>query len=329
MSTIYEVAERAGVSASTVSRVFTGRNGVSAEKSRRVRQAALELSFTPNRTARSLRRRNSELIALLIPDIENPFFTALARGVEDVAQAAGYSVVLCNTDEDQAKEASYVDIAVSESMSGVIIAAAAEHSDLTPLIARGRPIIAVDRDAYMYEVDAVMVDNEQGSFAATEALFARGFRRVACITGPESIGNAQERTEGWRRAVEAQPSPMANVDAYVRSANYRIDGGREAMESLLALDAPPDAVFVANNMMAVGALQALTARGLTPPGFGVATFGDLPFSIFDPSAMIVVDLSARKLGETAAEMLLQRINGDDQPPRTVVLPCPLAGQEAP
>lgn len=317
MSTIYEVATRAGVSPATVSRVFNGMN-VSAEKSKLVREAAEQLSFTPNRTARALRRQNSLIIALVIPDIENPFFTSLARGVEDVAQAAGYCVVLCNTDEDHGKEARYLDIAVSENMAGVILAAAGDHSDLSGLIARKRPIVAVDRGPHGFDVDAVMVDSRSGGRAATRALVDQGFQRVGCITGPEDVETAQQRADGWRQVV-AKAHRGVDSGAYLRHANYRVDGGRDAMRDLLAMDQPPDAVFVANNMMSVGALQVLSERGILPPQFGMAIFGDLPFAALTPTGITVVHLPARHLGVTAAKLLLERINGDDQPARTIVL----------
>jgi LacI family transcriptional regulator len=317
MTTIYEVAARAGVSPATVSRVFNGMN-VSAEKSKLVREAAKALSFTPNRTARTLRRQNSEVIALVIPDIENPFFTSMARGVEDVAQAAGYSVVLCNTDEDHDKEARYLDIAISENMAGVILAAAGDHSDLSALVARNRPVVAVDRGPHGFDVDAVMVDNRSGGRSATQALLDQGFERIACITGPADVETAEQRADGWRDAVAAA-SRMADPDRYLRHANYRVDGGREAMRELLELDTPPDAVFVANNLMSVGALQVLVERRIAPPEIGMAVFGDLPFAALAPSGIVVVHLPARHLGVTAAKLLLDRINGDRQPSRTIVL----------
>lgn len=197
MSTIYEVAALAGVSPATVSRVFNGIT-VSPEKSELVRRAATELAFTPNRAARSLRTRSSEVIALVIPDIENPFFTAMARGVEDVAQEAGYSVVLCNTDENPDKEAKYLSIAVSENMAGVILAAANDQVDLTALLTRRRPVVAVDRGPHGFTIDAVLVDNIAGGRAATQALADRGFTRIACITGPRDVETAQQRADGWR-----------------------------------------------------------------------------------------------------------------------------------
>ncbi len=317
MPTIYEVAARAGVSPATVSRVFNGVN-VSEEKSKRVWEAASALKFTPNRTARSLRRQNSEVIALVIPDIENPFFTSMARGVEDVAQAAGYSVVLCNTDDDHSKEARYLDIAVGENMAGVILAPAGDHSDVGALIARKRPIVAVDRSPHGFDVDAVMVDNYSGGRAATRALIDQGYKRVACITGPADVETAKQRSDGWRQIITATGA-LDQPDDYLRFSDYRVDGGRSAMRDLLAMDTPPDAVFVTNNLMSVGALQVLIENGLTPPVVGVAVFGDLPFAALAPSGITIIHLPARHLGVTAATVLLERINGDTQPCRTIVL----------
>lgn len=315
MTTIYQVADRAGVSPATVSRVFNGQR-VSPEKTRAVRDAADALSFTPSRTARTLRRQNSEVIALVIPDIENPFFTAMARGVEDVAHQAGYSVVLCNTDGDREKENRYLDIAISENMAGVIIAAADDHSDVTRLLSRGRPVVAVDRGPHGVDTDAVTVDNRHGGQAATEALIEQGYRRIACITGPSDVETAIERRSGWLDAVR-------NLDfaaePYSRWADFRVDGGREAMRDLLSMAEPPDAVFVANNLMSVGALQILIEQRRVPPEIGMASFGDLPFATLTVSGITVIHLPARHLGTVAARILLERIGGDDQPVRTVVL----------
>ncbi len=332
MATIYEVAARAGVSPATVSRVLNG-GRVSEQYERRVRAAAAELDFTPNRAARALRRRHAEVIALIIPDIENPFFTALARGVEDRARAAGYSVVLCNTDEDPDREGTYLDIALAEHMAGVIVAPAGDHTDVTRLTARGCPIVAVDRSPHGVAVDTVTVDNRTGGRAATEALLRRGYRRVACVTGPARVETAQLRAAGWASAMGSAIGPAVGSTAgsaagsvvgaaderLLRYANYRVDGGRAAMDELLALDEPPDAAFVANNLMAVGALESLRHHGLTPPGFGLAVFGDLSFASLARTGVLVVPLPARELGETAAGMLLARIAGDDSPPRDVEL----------
>lgn len=317
MSTIYDVAALAGVSPATVSRVFNGAS-VSEEKVAAVRAAAATLHFTPNRTARTLRRQSSEVIALIIPDIENPYFTEMARGVEDVASEAGYSVVLCNSDAQLEKEATYLRIAIAEHMSGVIIATADERSDLDAILATGRPVVAVDR-ATTYDIDGVVMANRAAGASATKDLADAGYRRIAYIGGPEHIDTAVERAAGWRAALGAA-HPDLDLDELARFATFRVDGGRSAMQELLALPEPPDAVVAGNNLIGVGAIQVLTEHGLTPPRVGVAVIGSLPFTTLSPTAVTVVRLPARDMGVTAAKMLLERIGGDAQPPRTVVLP---------
>ena len=314
MATIYDVAALAGVSPATVSRVFNG-TSVSAEKVVAVRDAAARLNFTPNRAARTLRLQSSEVIALVIPDIENPYFTEMARGVEDAANEAGFSVVLCNSDAQAEKESAYLRIAMAENMSGVILAAASEHSDLGPVRAAGRPVVAVDRSAGA-DIDEVVMANRGAGRHATAHLL-RTHHRVAHIGGPDNIETAAERAEGWRQA--HRDAGIEPPEDLLRFASFRVDGGRQVMEDLLALPEPPDAVVAGNNLIGVGAIQVLSEHGLTPPRVGVAVIGSLPFTTLSPSAVTVVRLPARHMGVTAARMLLDRIRGDDQPPRTVVL----------
>jgi LacI family transcriptional regulator len=316
MTTIYDVAERAGVSPATVSRVFNG-TSVSQEKVDAVRKAAADLKFTPNRAARTLRTQSSEVIALVIPDIENPYFTEMARGVEDVASEAGYSVVLCNSDSQTEKEATYLQIAIAEHMSGVIIATASDATSLDSILSTGRPVVAVDR-ATRYDVDGVVMANRAAGIAATESLIAAGYRRIAYIGGPEDIDTAADRAAGWRAAL-ADAGTQTDIDVLQRFATFRVDGARAAMEELLALPEPPDAVVAGNNLIGVGAIQVLTEHGLTPPQVGVAVVGSLPFTTLSPTAVTMVRLPVRHMGVTAARMLLERIAGDDQPARTVVL----------
>ena len=314
MATIYDVAQRAGVSPATVSRVFNGAS-VSKEKVTAVREAAKALNFTPNRTARRLRRQSSEVIALIIPDIENPYFTEMARGVEDVASEAGYSVVLCNSDAQIEKESTYLSIAIAEHMSGVILAAASDHTNLDEILASGRPVVAVDRGTG-HDIDGVVMANRDAGRAATEHLL-REHRRVAYIGGPEYIETAAERAEGWRKA--HRDAGLTPPDDLIRFESFRVEGGRSAMEELLRLPEPPDAVVAGNNLIGVGAIQVLTEHDLPPPKVGVSVIGSLPFTTLSPSAVTVVRLPARHMGVTAARMLLERIAGDLEPARTVVL----------
>ena len=195
MATIQDVARRAQVSPATVSRVLNSSSTVHPDLVRRVRAAVEALSYQPNGVARRLRRQESPLWAVIVPDVGNPFFTSMVRGVEDVAQGSGYSVVLCNTDENTGKEAGYIAAAAEERMAGVIIApASTRDTDVTPLLDLRIPVVALDRRLRRVAADTVLVDNERAAEEATEHLLDMGYRRIACITGP---GQAMTAGNGW------------------------------------------------------------------------------------------------------------------------------------
>ncbi|MEU6494965.1 LacI family DNA-binding transcriptional regulator [Streptomyces sp. NPDC046984] len=322
MATIYDVARAAGVSPATVSRVFNG-GRVTAERAENVRRTAAALGFAPNRVARSLRMQRASVIGLIIPDIGNPFFTALARGVEDAAQATHLSVVLCNTDEDIEKEHRYLEVAAAEQMAGVIVAAASrQRTDLSVLVERGTPVVAVDRRPRGASVDAVTLDNRHGGEEATEHLISRGYRRIACIAGLEGASTSEERLAGYRAALQDHGlggGTDGTGGDYVRHGDFRVEGGRVAMEQLLSLPEPPDAVFVANNLMTVGALAALRDAGRTPPRTGLLSFGDVPWPELVTPSLSSVQLPSYELGFSAAQLLQERIAGAVKPLQTVVL----------
>jgi len=311
MATIYDVARLAGVSPSTVSRVLNDIK-VREDLAGRVRKAAAMLSYEPNRAARNLRRQKSEIVALIVPDIENPYFTALARGVENQCRADGYSVMLGNSDEDMTKEAEYLDIALLELTAGVILAHASKNTDISALLQSGRPVVAVDRAPERSQIDSVSVDNQAAGRLATALLCDRGFSRIACVTGPYDVETATLRAAGWKAELNARgmrPGPLIHSD-------YRYDGGHDAVQELLSGELPPDAIVVTNNLMAAGALHALDEPGR----IGLASIGDLPYASLEHDGVDVVPLPARKLGELAAQVLIDRIRGDTSPPRSLELP---------
>jgi len=315
--TIYDVAKRAGVSPATVSRVFNGIK-VTPDRVEAVRRAAADLGFVPNRNARRLRTSSSEIIAMMIPDIENPFFTVMTRAVEDVARARGYSVMLCNTDEDPVKEQEYLRAAVSDPVAGVILAPSSVHTDLGIALERDVPVVCVDRHAAS-QVDTVVADNLDGATNAAALLFEAGYRRVACVSGPTEVETADLRHQGWlqacRNATGSDPSP----DLVVRTS-YTLAGGEQATRTLLALPEPPDAIFAANNKLASGVIRVLAEEGMLPPRIGLVSFGGLPLVLLVPLGVTVTHLPARRLGETAATMLMERIEGFTGPGREVILP---------
>lgn len=317
MTTIYDVAERAGVSTATVSRVFNGTK-VSAAKAAAVRDAAAFLGFVPNGNARRLRMGSSEIIAVLIPDIENPFFTALTRGVTDIARAAGYSVMLGNTDESAELEAELVAAAVGDSVAGIIVAPTTDSADYALPLTRGVPVVAVDRDAPRSNIDVVIADNVSGAREAMKRLRELGFRRIACISGPAHVMTADRRAEGWAVGWQDQHGSPPPGELCLR-VPYSIDGGRSATESLLQLPEPPDAILAANNRIAVGTIRHLLSIGQDLTHFGVASLAELPLILFEPPNLVVLPQPARELGIRAAQLLLERINGSKEPPRTVIV----------
>jgi LacI family transcriptional regulator len=322
MATIYDVARRAEVSPATVSRVVNGRANVDPALAERVRAAMRDLNYRPNAVARNLRRSRTSMWAVIISDIGNPFFTSLVRGVEDVAQTAGYSVVLCNSDNDEAKEGQYVNAALTEQMAGVIISPTAGSPHVLRLLDAGVPVVVIDRQMAGAEVDTVLVDNEQGAREATGHLAATGYRRIACITGPRGLFTAERRLAGYRAALDEAGLPFD--PALVRHADFGVAGGHAAMDSLLAVDPRPDAVFVGNNLMTIGAVGRIFDAGVAvPEEMGVVGFDDVPWATLMRPALTTVAQPTYSVGRNAAELLTDRITDPGRPVSTVTLPTEL------
>lgn len=305
---IGDVAKAAGVSPATVSRVLNGTTIVSADRTERVLQAATDLGYQPFGPARALRQQVTRVWAAIIADIENPFFTSMVRGIEDVARAEGYRLVLCNSDEDLDREQAYIDVAVRERMAGVVIAASsAEDSTFEALIARGTPVVAVDRlpDRHRNDLDSVVVDNHGGALEATNYLINGGARRVACITGPSRATTASERLAGYRAALREHG--RKTKAALIRRADYKEVGGYKAMQALLAVPqvVRPDGLFVANNLMTLGALRAIAEAGLrVPDDIALVSFDEAPWTTIIDPPLTVVAQPTYEIGRQAAHLLV-------------------------
>jgi LacI family transcriptional regulator len=312
LATIYDVARRAQVSAATVSRVLNGRQTVDPLLAERVLDAVAELGYRRNAVARNLRKRQTSLWTVIISDVQNPFFTSLVRGVEDVASAAGYSVALCNSDENPEKESNYIAVALAEQAAGLIISPSSRHiEDLNLLAETGCPVVMVDRELKGVHGDSVLVDNEHGAEMATSHLIDQGYQQIACITGPRRLSTATQRLRGYREALRAAGRPVD--EALVRMSNFREHGGYKAMASLLDEGAAPDAVFTANNLMTVGAMECLAERGLSIPGdVAVVGFDELPWADLVRPSITTVAQPTYDEGRAAAELLAKRIAQPDR-----------------
>ena len=326
---IEDVAQRAGVSTATVSRVLSGKPYVSEDLKVRVLSAAQELDYRPSRVARSLREQRSRIIGLIISDIQNPFFTAIVRAVEDGAHASGHAVFLCNTDEDEAKETLYIDLMLAEHVAGVILSSTTGRNPAyNHLLQAGIPAVAIDRRVYNVPLDTVLVDNIGATRRAVEHLIDQGHRRIGAIVGHLTSSTGEERLRGYTDALMAHKIPVS--DALIRIGTPRAPVGYAAMNELLALPDPPTAVFTGNNLLTAGALRALFDVGLrVPEEFAVAAFDDMEWAIFIQPALTMVAQPTYEIGRIAVGLLQQRIDDPRRPPQEIILPAQVIARHAP
>ncbi len=319
-TTISDVAEAARVSPATVSRVLNGNTGVAAELRARVDAAVESLGYRPNGLARGLRRQATMVLGVVISDVTNPFFTSMVRGFEDVAQAAGYSVVLANSDEDLEKEHRYLEVAVAEQMAGVALCpTSSARTDVSVLATYGTPVVTVDRELNGAEVDNVSIDNHLAARRVTEHLIGQGRAHIAFISGPTTTTTGERRLAGYRAAMRS-----AGLSPSVKRADFRVDGGYRAAGELLDASPETDGMLVSNNLMAVGALRALQERGLAlPDDIAFASFDGVIWAQILHPTLTVMEQPTYEIGRRAAELLLERIAHPRAPVQKVVLPAVL------
>jgi LacI family transcriptional regulator len=308
MATIHDVARMAGVSIATVSRVLNGATTVNRDAAERVRASVEALQYNPNHAARTLRANRAKIIGLLVTDIRNPFFTSLIRGVEDVTQREGYSLILCNSDENAQKERQYIEMLCSERVAGTIIVCTNERQHASQLLrARGIPVVAVDRRVDDSYVDNVLVDNVRGAREAVTHLIQNGYRRIGLLTGPQSTTTGRERLDGYKQALEA--AGIAFDPSLVRIGPFTAETARQMTEELLAVVPGIDALFAANNMLSLGMLESLHYHEIrVPDDIGVVGFDELPWAALSSIALTTVTQPAYELGSTAAARLFQRLH---------------------
>jgi LacI family transcriptional regulator len=318
-STIRDVAESAGVSIASVSRVFSGGARVTEDVSRRVREAARLLNYQPSRVARNLRVRQTQTVGVVIPDIENPFYTSVIGGIEEVLQASEYSLLLANSNENPKREQTNVRTFQAEAVAGIIFAPSGSDVGMyAQLVAAGMPLVAVSRVPDTLEIDAVSIANREGARIAMDHLMSLGHRRIALISGPPWINTAKERLVGYEESLRTHGVPIERD--LVQYADFRQRGGYDAMRVLLSLREIPTAVFVGSNLMTMGALQAIHESKLNIPNdISVMGFDDMPWAVSLNPPLTAVAQPAYQVGITAARLLLERVRNPDRPPHRVVL----------
>jgi LacI family transcriptional regulator len=321
LTTIADVAKRAGVSPVTVSRVINGARNVNSATRDKVERAIRELHYVPNSAARSLRSKRTNALALLVPDITNPFWTTVARGVEDAAQSGGYSILLCNTDEDPAKQQHYIDVVISQRVDGVIIAPySADARKLKRLREREIPAVVVDRRIQGWEVDTVIGDSISGARALVKHLIGLGHQRIAVLSGPLNTSSAEDRVTGYTIALTEAGIPINQ--RMIRRGEFKTSSGEMLTNQLLEEGLHPTAIFATNNSIAMGVIDAVDRCGLRiPQDIALVSFDDIPLLSHVFPFLTVAVQPAYEMGIKAAQLLLSRLNGEpDSQPCQIVLP---------
>ena len=332
MSTIKHVAARAGVSFTTVSHVLNGTRRVSDSARERVERAIAEMGYAPSAVARALKMSETGIVGVLVPNITNPFFAELTRGIEDACRRTDYSVFLCNSDDDPERQSRYLQTLLERRVDGLLLAAAAGEA-LAPaqrLTATRVPTVVVDRHIAGLAADLVRVDHEAGARLAVEHLLSLGHRRIACFSGPTEFAVSRARVAGWREALARagiEPAP-----GWLLEGEFNAPAGYALARQLLGPGQRGDsvtAIFASNDLLAIGALRAAAELGIAvPSALSVIGFDGIDLGGYSYPALTTVGHPIRAMGETAAGVLIDRIAAGPTASREVVLPPQLLTRES-
>jgi LacI family transcriptional regulator len=316
--TMRHIAKRAGVSIGTVSNVINNTTPVKDNLRRRVSEAIKQLQYHPSRLAQGFRRNKTTILGMIIPDITNPFFPAVVRGAEDIAYQNSYRLVLCNADNDPAKEIEYLRELRSYRMAGLVLipSVMSQINALADLELGDIPVVCIDRRPSNWEGDSVTVDNARGTEEATRHLLGMKHRDIAIITGSLDLASAVGRLQGYRAAMRDH-----TIDpAYIQEGRFDRLSGYEKMNALLRLRPRPTAVVASNDLIALGALAAIREAGLhCPDDISLVGFDDLEISEFTNPPLTTVAQPGYQMGAKGVNLLLRRLKTPDEKPEALVL----------
>lgn len=308
--TIRDIARLADVSTTTVSRIINNKPYAASEATtKKVLEIIEEMNYKPNPLARGLITKKTKTIGLIIPDIANPFFPEIARGVEDIANKMGFNVFLCNTDDDLKKERKYIDALREKYVDGIILTVASDprYEHIAELEKSEIPIVMMDRQVGHEEGKCVFIDNLEGGYLATRHLIDLGHKRIGCITGPLKTKGAIDRYKGYEKALMEKGIEIDKN--LVVESNYKIEGGMEATKKLLH-HKDLTAIFVCNDTMAYGAYKELKRKGYKiPEDMSIVGFDNIYLSQMLEKELTTVCQPTYKMGVAAAEMLIKVIDG--------------------
>lgn len=329
MPTIREVAKLAGVAPITVSRVINHTGYISADTRLKVEAAVAQLGYVPNTLSQSLRWNQTMMLALVLTDVTNPFWTTVARGVEDAASEAGYHVILCNTDESPEKQESYLTALLQKRVDGVLLVPARDNlEDIQRVQMLNVPLVVLDRRLSQILADSVRCDSESGAYQLTRLLLAQGHRRIALLTGSEQVATATDRVDGYRRAL--REFDLAEDAETISYGAFTVESGQRMTRAVLEMNPRPTAIFAGNNFIAIGMMQALNQIGVrVPEDISVVGFDDLPASLLIAPFLTVAAQPAYEMGQEALKLLVKRLSCEgNAAPQEVVLPVELIERQS-
>lgn len=319
VTNIKDLAERVGLSVTTVSRVLNGKSDeyrISSETRTKVIDAAREFHYSPNRIARGLKLEKTETIGLIIPDISNPFFSSIAKIIELESRRFGYSLILCDSQDDITTENELINLMAERKVDGIILAPVGVNgSHIQGLLQRNIPIVVIDRYFPGTRIPYITTDNYKGAFMATEHFILNGHRRIACIQGLKGITSSTERVNGYKDALKKHKIPVNKN--LVCGNDFGEENGYLQTLLLLNRKEPPTAIFALGNLISLGVLRAIYEKGLTiPEDISVITFDEQPYSAYLRSPMTTIEQPREKIAKMAVNLLFEAIqsgNGvDDQ-----------------
>jgi len=328
--TIKDIAREAGVSLATVSRVINNKNeGVGPETRERILNLMKELEYYPNRIARGLVTKKTNILGLVLPDISNPFFPSLTRGVEDTANKYGYNIILCNTDNNKKKEETYINVLKENNVDGIIYTSVVSNKDksVKMLLQSRIPFVLLDRSINAADIPEVITDGESGMQQMVEYLIANGHRRIAYISGPGNNSPAEQRLEGYSKALLSAGIPIDHT--IIKGGDYNISSGYRCMKELLDLGADFTAVACANDLIAVGAMEMLKEKGIrVPADISITGYDDIYLAGVLTPKLTTIAQPKYEMGSLAAELLIKLVQGDEIKERQVILQPSLIERES-
>jgi LacI family transcriptional regulator, repressor for deo operon, udp, cdd, tsx, nupC, and nupG len=318
MAKMSDVAKLANVSTATVSRVLRKPDAVKEETKQKVMRAIEQLNYQPNMLARQFRRTETNIVLVIVPDLTNPFFSRVLRGIEHTAVQHGYQVIVGDTENNVERECEYLDLLRQKQADGVILLTARLDKDHLAELAIQYPVVLACEYIEGLTIPTVSIDNISSARKATEHLIKLGHKRIAHITGPLNIILSRDRMKGFQQAMINHELKLDPV--FIQEGDFSYESGYNQMMKFLALENPPTAVFAANDEMAIGVVKAAKANGMkVPEDLAVVGFDNINMSsIFEPS-ITTVEQPKYKIGEKAMELLIKLINGEDlQKKQTVI-----------